>query len=541
MELITAQALWKDYDLRALPLSETVLSIEHKERYTIEYIYFNGEATVDGCTRIYAQLYTPSSIPSGASVVLMNDVDEPFDTTYVDLLVSCGYTVLVVDYAGKRDEGRHTLYPQSLSYANYFGEEGGFKLPLSAQEAKQSCWYVYATVMARAFVLLENREGIDKTKISFFGVRRGALNVYKAAYLVPEACAAVALFNSSCVDGIDDTLPEAMLYKTCLASGCYASQLKVPTYIVEGSNNSENSLFDTNELYKVASDECRFYIAEHSDNTLMPYQRRSVIAFLNTVCFSRNGLPQEPRLEAKNSDRSLYYEIKVDRTEEVETVKLHYFYGLETGAYRNWTRLNLQRVSESEYLSKADVYLHKQETSAFASVLYDNGLILTGEIITKTPYLMGVDETQVVRSRLIYDVDKMDSAGWFIMDKRGFGEVTIEESEEGIKGVTSSVNSLTTLKIGDLHTCGDRDGSLQLLVYSAEEQNLTLEVVCRGENGYLKYECRKRPSSYGEWSKITLSYEDLRSEQGVMYGWNDAVSITVRSEKRLLINSLLWI
>ena len=121
MELITAQALWKDYDLRALPLSETVLSIEHKERYTIEYIYFNGEATVDGCTRIYAQLYTPSSIPSGASVVLMNDVDEPFDTTYVDLLVSCGYTVLVVDYAGKRDEGRHTLYPQSLSYANYFG------------------------------------------------------------------------------------------------------------------------------------------------------------------------------------------------------------------------------------------------------------------------------------------------------------------------------------------------------------------------------------------------------------------------------------
>ncbi len=540
MELITAQALWKDYDLKALPLSETILSTEYKERYTIEYVYFNGEAALDGCTRIYAQLYTPSSIPSGAGVVLMNDINEPFDTTYVDLLVDSGYTVLVVDYAGKRDVGRHTIYPQSLDYANFFGENGGFKLPFSATEAKKSCWYVYATVMARGFVFLQSREEIDKTKISFFGVRRGALNVYKAAYLAPEACAAVALFNSSCVSGIDTSSPDAMLYNTCLSPGCYASQLKVPTYIVEGSNNGEDSLFETNELYKVASEQCRFYIAEHSDNILMPYQRKSIIAFLNSVCFARGGLPSEPRLEAKNSERSLYYEIAIDRAENAQVVKLHYFYGKETGAYRNWSNLSLQRVSESEYLCKAAIYLHKEETSAFASVIYDNGLILSGEIITKTPYLMGVDETQVVRSRLIYEVD-MGTTDWLIMDKRGFGEISIKSSEVGIEGVTSSVNSLTTLKIGDLHTCGDRDGSLQLLVHSEEEQTITLSVVCRSENGYIVYECNKRLVSYGEWSKITLSSDELRSKNGLMHGWDDAVGITVRSEKKLLINSLLWI
>ena len=106
MELITAQTLWKDYNPRNIPLSETVLSTEYTDKYSVKHVYFNGEATGDGCTRIYARLYSPASIPTGASAVLMNDIETPFDPTYIDMLIDCGYTVLALDYAGKRDEGR---------------------------------------------------------------------------------------------------------------------------------------------------------------------------------------------------------------------------------------------------------------------------------------------------------------------------------------------------------------------------------------------------------------------------------------------------
>ena len=123
MELITAQTLWKDFDLRGLPLDETVLSTEIKEHYTVKYIYFNGEATTDGCARVFAQLYTPASIPTGASIVLMNDVSQPFDTLYVDFLCESGFTVLVVDYAGKRENGKYTIYPESMNYANFLGRK----------------------------------------------------------------------------------------------------------------------------------------------------------------------------------------------------------------------------------------------------------------------------------------------------------------------------------------------------------------------------------------------------------------------------------
>ena len=114
MELITAKTLWKDYDPRNIPLDETVLITEYNEKYSVKHVYFNGEATGDGCTRIYARVYVPASIPSGAAVVLMNDIETPFDTTYTEMLLDCGYTVLVPDYAGKRTEGRFTIYPRSL-------------------------------------------------------------------------------------------------------------------------------------------------------------------------------------------------------------------------------------------------------------------------------------------------------------------------------------------------------------------------------------------------------------------------------------------
>lgn len=96
MELITAQTLWKDYNPRNIPLSETVLSTEYTDKYSVKHVYFNGEATGDGCTRIYARLYSPASIPTGASAVLMNDIETPFDPTYIDMLIDCGYTVLAL-------------------------------------------------------------------------------------------------------------------------------------------------------------------------------------------------------------------------------------------------------------------------------------------------------------------------------------------------------------------------------------------------------------------------------------------------------------
>ena len=82
MELFTTATLWKNYDRRAQPLDVTVIDTEEKEGYSVEYVFFNGDPCADGCARICAHYYRPDN-PNGAGVVLMNDVMDVFDETYV--------------------------------------------------------------------------------------------------------------------------------------------------------------------------------------------------------------------------------------------------------------------------------------------------------------------------------------------------------------------------------------------------------------------------------------------------------------------------
>ncbi len=538
MELMTAQMLWANRDHRRLPLGETVLKTQVEERYTIKEFYFNGDATTDGVIRIYARLYSPSCIPTGASVVLMNDVDTPFDTTYINLLTDCGFTVLALDYGGRREEGKFTIYPESLEGANYKSEKSDFNSLTTTP--KNSCWFTYATIMLRGYYYLESQPNLDSNRICFFGVRRGAFQVYKASYVEPNASCAIALFNSTYIPGLDLGSDEAMVYNSCLANATYVPFIKVPLYIVESSNNNEDSLFPVNSVYLASSEKCNYYIAEQSDNTLSPSQRQSLLTYMNKLCFSHTPLPMQPTLEAVCENRSLYYIASVF-DEDIEKVDLYYTYGFSKGAYRNWFRLPLEKTEEGKYRAKADVYLTKEEASAFVTVKYKSGIQLSSEIVTKTPYMMGVGEGEIIKKRLVYEPE-MGVDSWMITKKTDlFGEVSMATGKSGIEGVTSSVNTITTLKIGDVHTSGARDSLLQLLVYSKDKQTVTFEVTTKEEDGYEVYTHEHALPSYGEWCKVTLSASEFKSESGPMESWADAIKFTISSEKTLLINSLLWI
>ena len=132
-----------------------------------------------------------------------------FDDTYSDLLIKCGYNVLVVDYAGKTDGELYTIYPFSLEKANYnVFPETITELP---DNPKQSCWYVWATLMMRGITFLEAQPEITKGKISVFGVKMGAFQIWKTAYLCKDLACGVALFNSGYVpelnlDGMKDSV-----------------------------------------------------------------------------------------------------------------------------------------------------------------------------------------------------------------------------------------------------------------------------------------------------------------------------------------------
>ena len=539
MGILTAHQLWDNYDASALPLDQTHLRSEKTDKYTVDSYYFNGEATADGCSRIFAQVYSPIANRSGNAFVLMNDADTPFDTTYVDFLTELGFTVLVPDYVGKRKNGRYTIYPKSMEHCNFYSENNNFST--FPDTPRQSCLYSYTCIMLRSYYFLTEQEGINKDKIGFFGVREGAFQVYKSAFVQNNAFCAIALFNSCYVPTINSKSDKETGYKACLANSAYASQLTVPTYVIDTSNNVEDSLLALSSLYSLSSDSVSFFIAEHTDNTLTPTHFLSLKEFI--LAKEKNSfIPTEyPLISAKNSDRHLYYEITVPNCELAEKVTAFYCYGEGKGQYRNWIKLPLERISENEYIAKADVFLLKDNTSAFVNVRYKGGFTLSSDVITRIPFMMGVTSKQIIKSRLIYEAE-MGTDAWMVSrSKFTSALISIEEGSKGINGVTSSVNSLSSLNIGDVHTCGERDSILQLLIYSENTQNVDIEITCSANDKYYTYKTRKFVSSFGEWSKVTVSANELKSEIGTMSGWDNAICITVNSEEKLLINSLLWI
>ncbi len=539
MELITAHRLWRDYDYSALPLNETLIREEKADNYKIEYIYFNGEPTQDGCVRIFARVYTPTDRKPLAGMVLCNDANDPFDMTYTSILLQNGYTVIVPDYAGKRDSGLYTIYPYSLRSANFFSEESDFNsLP---NNPKLHSHFSYACVMLRAYCYLKQKGSFRSGKIGFFGVREGALSVYKAAFVEPEAFCAIALFNSCYIPSLDIKSEEANLYNSCLANQTYAALLTVPTYIIESSNNSENSLFSSSALYTVSSNSVSMYIAEHSDNTLSSSQTKSLVAFVNNHRNGKVDMASYPIIEAKNSDRQLYFNITIPSPKKVVGVYAYHTFGNGRGAYRNWLKLPLVKISETEYLCKVDVFLPKDEMSAFVTVKYENDFCLSSEILTRIPLLLGVASKNIIKSRLVYDAD-MGTEAWLVTkSKLSSSRVFIKKGSKGIEGVTGSTNSVTSLSIGDIRTQGEQDSTLQLLIYSEKQQTLDIQITCLIEDEYLSYSTTKWVSSFGEWSKITLSSNEFKSDHGTMDGWQDAVCITINSESELLINSVVWI
>lgn len=535
MELVTPHMLWKDYDYTIEQLCPTQLNEEKNENFTVKSYYFNGEKGADGCTRIYARLYSPVN-SNGVSVVLMNDVKSPFDMEYIDLLLCGGYKVLAVDYAGERESGKYTIYSSEFEYANYGDGIAGEK----SVNPKKTYWYVYACVMMRACYFLQSNAETEYDKICIFGVRTGAEQVYKCATLLENiVTCAVAIGCSASLIEINGETDEGFMFKSCLDSKAYAPFLTIPTYIIEGSNSADDSLFSVADTFSATNDCGYFMIAERANETLSLEQKRSILRFINAKC---NGekTPSSPVIDAKNEEKKLVYDVTTDKIGSVKNIKLMYSYSDMGGEYRNFSSLPLHRVNEYEYSASADVYMAKREAAAFVNVKYSDGLILSSPVITKTPYLMGIKEVDVIKTRLIYDTD-MGIDDWMINGKGYGGELEVVLGGNEIPGITSSVNSLTTLKIGDVHTCGERDSLLQLLVYSYSGQKLTFKVVCYDDDSYDEYVFIGDEIGCDEWTKITLSADDFRSESGVMDGFDKAISFTVESEGKLLVNSLLWI
>ena len=539
MEITSISSLWNKYDRKALPLDITLLKEVEEKKCKVKYLYFNGEATINGCVRIYGEYYQ-NKYPNGASVIIMNDAYSLMDRKHVDIFISKGYHVLLLDYAGKRDgKGYFTIYTPSLSLANFFENENC--LTKTDVKLKTTCWYIWTTVMLRGITLLESFSETNPKKINVFGEKLGAFQVWKAVYVEPNICCGIALNNSGFVS-LPFSEDEDFYYQTCLNNLTYAQQCEVPVLIQISTNAEDNSLDYMNDLYLVIKNsKCKFSISERSNNETGFYQKDNVEIFMNYYNFGKTILPYYPEIKPFMKDHYLYYDVTVDKSMDMEKIELFASQGNKNDAYKNWHSYSLEKSGDN-YIAKVLVPNNKEEMKAFVNVKYKNSLSVSSEIVTNIPFLMGVKSTPITKSRLIYTseygLDEWTSKVGFAQDEP---IVKMRRGIKGISGVTSTSNSLTTYKLGDPSFSGVNKNILQILFYSPNNQDITFTVTTQEGKNFRDYIFKNTFYSNKDWIKFDLYSTFFKSMKGNLESWDNAVSFTIDSQDFIIINSMIWI
>ena len=165
-------------------------------------------------------------------------------------------------------------------------------------------------------------------------------------------------------------------------------------------------------------------------------------------------------------------------------------------------------------------------------------------VLSRVPALLGVAETPVKSSRLVYDGD-MGTDDWMVQSPLAEKDtLTMAPGPFGIPGVSSALGTMSTFKIGDAAYRGRDSLLLQIMIYSAVDQTVTFTVVARGDeedDGYTSYSYSATLSPSDEWRKLTLAATDFKSPHAAGMEWENAVYLRVDSDAPVAISSMIWV
>lgn len=524
--VVSPKNLWLTYDRKAAPLNVAEISTADTAFGMEKKVYFDGEVADNCSTRIFARLM---EVTDGKSIVIvLNTPEEDVCESDYPTFIENGWSVLMVDYAGNAfcEKERFTIYPNKMAFANYDGE----KLYAPSELPTDSCQYVWTTVALRAITFAES-QGYER--IALVGVGIGGAQVFRACAITNTPLCGVSVYSPGFYPPADDITQLSNSVGLDVAG--YAPLLKTPFFQLCCSNDADSSLDDISTLNEQSSKHNLLYIAARVGRAFTAEIQSNIDKFLAVYLHSEATKPNlsMPLVTVSGSENKMYFSLTCN--EQPVEARLYVSHGIINSSYRNWRKIPLEMAGEREYIGYTEVYSSDKPVYAFGTILTQSGFLISSNVIKKAPSSLNVTPTTIFKRRLIYDVDMgLDD---FFTDGRVI-KPNIKSGPFGINGICVN-NNLCTYKIGDVAYSGERDGSLQLLLFSPVPQKIKFSVTDGDQ--FLTHVCEKTVSPNSDWSKVTLAVSDLKSSDSMLFGWDKAIFLRIDTEEEVLINSLLWV
>lgn len=559
-KILTPTSIWNGF---TVPNDLAVERISKNDSASIseEKIYLSGRKAKGGSVKIFCELIMSRSLKQAPAILLLQDFEQPTDSVLINDLVSNGYIVLKVDLAGATNSDEpHTVYPESISYANYANvKDNLFKVE---SEADKTCWYEWVAVARTALAYLKRLSFV--TKVGGFAIGEAATVLWQVAGTDKELDSAVFAFNAGWAGyrginkfagGKEPQFSDNM-YKFIagIDAQSYAMHVKCPVYALIATNSP---IYDCDRAFDTLS-----YVKDEYysgiNYSVGSVDQISGLAYKNALSFFKKTLFKTEEtfpsnVEIKGMIRGGKVVITASPDQKgLKDIDVYVSEQKVVPCKRSWKKLNFIKTKDDEYVFEYSPFATSKIVTAFAVAEYQDGFTVGSNVISIK--FDDSEVTSIFKSNVIYSSrgDSMESSFFSITETDAPSKIittekpfiSVKRGPMGILGMTGSAG-LCTLKVGCDKYRIPEGAMLMLDVYAKTKSTLTVTLTCDYFGAKREYLVCVPVRGGSVWQNVQLEINKFKTIEGMplrSYENIEALSFNVDEQKgEYLINNVLWV
>ncbi len=567
--ILTPTQIWSDFKVAFIPTAE-VVSERKKGEAVFQRIKIEGRKTRDGQVKIAAVLVRGVQLGVTPAVILAQDFNKPLQDELAISLVKQGYTVLIVDLAGKRtaddreaaENDFYTQYPDSIAYSNYI--QAAQKLYTFEGSVTKSCWYEWCAAVRYAIAYLDSLPYV--TSIGAVGIGEGATVIWHTAATDDNLSCAAFLLNAGwrVYNGLnkfgEQVVPEftdsVMRVLAGVEPQSYAPHVKCPTYTVVSLNDA---LYDSDRADDTVSrtGETVYSAFDYSVGTLGyvgAENLKSISLFLKEFLLKANrvavGMPLEVEAKCDVKDGAIEIEVTPDKT-NLEKVVLYAAEGEERSHLRAWVRVADGKQKDGVYTFRYQPYQKSGLATFFARATYKGGFTVSSNTISKRFNEEEIAPTH--KAAVLYSsrFDLGESIFVSAADKENLEQSSIcfnqknavveKSGPMGIYGAYCS-GGLSSFCVNAERYKPTDSSMLMFDVAVRKETTLAVKLIADFFGERLEYVARVSLKGGNIWHNVKLEMPNFKLENGMgLKSYEKIQAIQFVADNDFILNNVLWV
>ena len=561
---LTPNTVWKDFKTHGEVKAE-ILAVCSSDNIAVSHLRISGRKTADGEVKIYAKLVRQAQLTLAPAILLVQDFNGEDDET-AKLLAEKGYAVLAVDIAGSADfntaksvdgvEKPFTVYPESLSYANY-DAEAEYKAEIVG-DARATCWYEWARVIRYAAEYLKAQSLF--TKIGLVALGKAATPAWQVISANCGISCAVIAANAGWkgyrgIYKFGDTpepqfTDDSLKYLAGIEPQAYAAHVKCPLLFLAPTNSPD---FDLDRSYDTVSrvPQKLYAVADYSVGGRREINAEGfndAIVFLDAMLVNESAvLPETVSVKGSVVGDKIQVEVSPDKA-GLKNLSVYFAEEEILPELRSWEKTTDAKETENgNYIFEYTPYADSERVFFFARAEYENGMRICSVVTCKklgdgkisgNPQRVLYSSRQSVGASGFYHATEKSDAVRFNTDKNS--AVTIKNGPMDISGLYCP-SGITTFKINVGKYKPLQGAILMFDVFVKGGGNFRVNAVTRYFGEKTVYTAQIK--LFGDlWQNVKIEINNFKTEQGLgLKSYDNIEALEFYSDESFLINNILWV